>query len=173
MLVIPSYPSLCRPMRKTVLLPPTYLSLYQRVLQKYMRPPLSHDHKETENHHQGLCTIQQENHLAAVMCLPISHHQQWYHLNLPGSGYLHLIHPSQWCYLSYHQCCFTTTNPHPYPQPSSEQLLQHRCHICLQQHQCLYFSKSSWVTECTVERNTVNCQLHKCCLLVLWFWTFC
>ena len=38
--------------------------------------PLYHGHKEPENHHQGLCTIQQENHLAAVMCLPISHHQQ-------------------------------------------------------------------------------------------------
>ena len=104
---------------------------------------------------------------------PISHHQQWYRLNLPGSGYLLLIHPSQWCHLSHHQCCFTTANPHPYHQLSSEQLLQYRCHICLQQDQCLYSSKSIWVTECTVERHTVNCQLHKCCLLVLWFWTFC
>ena len=75
-LVIQSYPSLCRPMRTTVLLPQTYLTLYQRVLHKSMRPLLHHDHKETEDHHQGLCTIKQENHSAAVICLPISHHQQ-------------------------------------------------------------------------------------------------
>ena len=54
----------------------TYLSLYQRVLHKSMRLSLHHDHNETEDHHPSLCTIQQENHLTAVMCLLISHHQQ-------------------------------------------------------------------------------------------------
>ena len=31
----------------------------------------------------------------------------------------------------------------PHPQPSLEQLLQYRFHICLQQYQCLYSSKSN------------------------------
>ena len=75
-LVIVSHSELPQPVqaqRKTVLLPQPYLSLYQRVLHRSL---LYHDHKETADHHRGLCTIQQENHLAAVMRLPIFHHQQ-------------------------------------------------------------------------------------------------
>ena len=81
-LVIISYPKLPQPMQAHEKDSVTSPNLPESVPKSHPQvhetpsPPLHHDNKETEDHHQGSCTIQQENYLAAVMCLPIFHHQQ-------------------------------------------------------------------------------------------------
>ena len=170
-LVILSYPSLCRPMRKTVLLPPNIPeSVPEGPSQVHETPISSRPQRDWKPPSRFMYySAGKPFSCSNVFNVPISHHQLWYCLNLPGSGYLLLIHPVQWCYLSHHQCCFTTTNPHPHLQPSFEQLLQYRCHICLQQDQCLHSTRAIGLLNVLLKETlwTVNFQS-----IVSWYYDF-